>query len=111
VQALISTSNILARIGVQSSSEKRLQSPETVFVRDVGDDATSPYSQQTSKDAGAFPPLKRFLLVLSVLFLVPVHLRAWTSGELLIWTDADRWHGLAPIAKKNRERFWNQGQY
>jgi hypothetical protein len=109
VQALISTSNILARIGVQSSSEKRLQSPETAFVR-IGDDAT-PYSQQTSKDAGAFPPLKRFLLVLLVLFLVPVHLRAWTSGELLIWTDADRWHGLAPIAKKNRERFWDQGQY
>jgi maltose/maltodextrin transport system substrate-binding protein len=49
--------------------------------------------------------MKRFLLVLLILFLVPVHLRAWTSGELLIWMDADRSHGLAPIAKKFESDF------
>jgi maltose/maltodextrin transport system substrate-binding protein len=27
-------------------------------------------------------------------------LLAWTNGELLIWMDTDRGHGLEPIAKK-----------
>ena len=43
--------------------------------------------------------------MLLVLLLVPVHARAWTSGELLIWMDADRSHGLAPIAKKFESDF------
>jgi len=29
-----------------------------------------------------------------------MHLFAWTNGELLIWMDTDRGHGLEPIAKK-----------
>ena len=43
--------------------------------------------------------MKRFLLVLSALCLIPMHLFAWTNGELLIWMDTDRGHGLEPIAK------------
>ena len=49
--------------------------------------------------------MKRFPLALLVLFLVPVHLLAWTSGELLIRMDADRGHGLATIAKKFESDF------
>jgi hypothetical protein len=44
--------------------------------------------------------MKRFLLALSVLSLISMHLFAWTNGELLIWMDTDRGHGLEPIAKK-----------
>jgi hypothetical protein len=48
------------------------------------------------------PPMKRFLLVLSALCLIPMHLFAWTNGELLIWMGTDRGHGLEPIAKLSR---------
>jgi maltose/maltodextrin transport system substrate-binding protein len=44
--------------------------------------------------------MKRFLLVLSALCLIPMHLLAWTNGELLIWMDTDRGHALEPITKK-----------
>jgi maltose/maltodextrin transport system substrate-binding protein len=44
--------------------------------------------------------MKRLLLKLSALFLVPIHLFAWTNGELLIWMDNQRGHALEPIAQK-----------
>jgi maltose/maltodextrin transport system substrate-binding protein len=44
--------------------------------------------------------MKRFLLALSVLSLISMHLFAWTNGELLIWMDTDRARGLQPIAIK-----------
>jgi hypothetical protein len=37
---------------------------------------------------------------LSALFLVPIHLFAWTNGELLIWMDNQRGRALGPIAQK-----------
>jgi hypothetical protein len=46
------------------------------------------------------PTMKRVLLFLSALLLVPMNLLAWTNGELLIWMDSDRGKALAPIAKK-----------
>jgi hypothetical protein len=39
-------------------------------------------------------------IVLSALFLVPIHLFAWTNGELLIWMDNQRGRALGPIAQK-----------
>src|SRR5271163_1121028 len=45
--------------------------------------------------------MKRLLLTLSALFLVPIHLFAWTNGELLIWMDNERGHALEPIARKS----------
>jgi hypothetical protein len=47
--------------------------------------------------------MKRFLLVL---FLVPVHLLAWTDDALLMWMDFDRAHSLEPIAKRFENDFW-----
>jgi len=44
--------------------------------------------------------MKPLLLTLSALFLVPIHLFAWTNGELLIWMDNQRGHALEPIAQK-----------
>jgi maltose/maltodextrin transport system substrate-binding protein len=44
--------------------------------------------------------MKPLLLTLSALLLVPIHLFAWTNGELLIWMDNQRGHALAPIAQK-----------
>jgi maltose/maltodextrin transport system substrate-binding protein len=44
--------------------------------------------------------MKRLLFTLSALFLVPIHLFAWTNGELLIWMDNQRGHALEPIARK-----------
>ena len=35
-----------------------------------------------------------------MLFLWPMHLCAWTNGELLVWMDSDRGYALAPAAKK-----------
>jgi maltose/maltodextrin transport system substrate-binding protein len=43
--------------------------------------------------------MKKVLLLLSALFLVPTDLLAWTNGELLVWMDSDRGKALAPIAK------------
>jgi maltose/maltodextrin transport system substrate-binding protein len=42
--------------------------------------------------------MARLLLILSALYLVPIHLFAWTNGELLIWMDNDRGQALRPIA-------------
>lgn len=39
-------------------------------------------------------------LRLSALYLVPTHLLAWTSGELLIWFDPDRGHALEAVIQK-----------
>jgi hypothetical protein len=50
-------------------------------------------------------PMKRLCLWLWVLCLVPMHLFAWTDGELLIWMDTDRGHVLKPIAQKFEDRF------
>jgi maltose/maltodextrin transport system substrate-binding protein len=44
--------------------------------------------------------MKRFLWILSTLFLVPIHLFAWTNGELLIWMDNERGRALQPIVNK-----------
>lgn len=44
--------------------------------------------------------MKRLLLTLSALFLVPIHLFGWTNGELLVWMDNQRGHALEPIARK-----------
>ena len=44
--------------------------------------------------------MNRLLLILSALFLVPIHLFAWTNGELLIWMDNQRGRALGPIAQK-----------
>ena len=48
------------------------------------------------------PPssVKRLLLMVSALFLVPIHLFAWTNGELLIWMDNQRGRALDPIVQK-----------
>jgi maltose/maltodextrin transport system substrate-binding protein len=40
------------------------------------------------------------LWMLSVLFLVPIRLLAWTNGELLIWMDSERGRALQPIVQK-----------
>jgi hypothetical protein len=40
-----------------------------------------------------------------VLFLVPVHLLAWTDDALLIWMDSARGHGLEPIPKRCENDF------
>jgi len=39
-------------------------------------------------------------LVLTALCLWPLHLCAWTNGQLLIWMDSEPALGLRPIAKK-----------
>jgi maltose/maltodextrin transport system substrate-binding protein len=39
-------------------------------------------------------------LALMVLCLWPLHLCAWTNGQLLIWMDSEPAQGLRPIAKK-----------
>ena len=44
--------------------------------------------------------MKRFLSSLTALWLMPVSLFAWTSGELLIWMDPDRAQALEPLTKK-----------
>ena len=44
--------------------------------------------------------MKRFLSSLAALWLMPVSLFAWTSGELLIWMDPDRAQALEPLTKK-----------
>jgi maltose/maltodextrin transport system substrate-binding protein len=44
--------------------------------------------------------MNRRLLILSAFFLVPLHLFAWTNGELLIWMDNQRGRALGPIAQK-----------
>jgi maltose/maltodextrin transport system substrate-binding protein len=44
--------------------------------------------------------MKRLFLCLWALCLAPMHLFAWTNGELLIWMDADRGNALKPIAQK-----------
>jgi maltose/maltodextrin transport system substrate-binding protein len=44
--------------------------------------------------------MKKFFLWLWAICLVPMHLFAWTNGELLIWMDPDRGHALKPIAQK-----------
>ena len=44
--------------------------------------------------------MKGLLLFLSALCVVPMNLFGWTNGELSIWMDIDRGHGLAPIAEK-----------
>jgi hypothetical protein len=44
--------------------------------------------------------MKLFLSSLAALWLIPVNLFAWTSGELLIWMDLDRAQALQPLAKK-----------
>ena len=49
--------------------------------------------------------MKRLCLWLLVLCLVPMHLFAWTDGELLIWMDTDRGHALKPIAQKFENHF------
>jgi maltose/maltodextrin transport system substrate-binding protein len=40
------------------------------------------------------------LWILSVFFLVPINLFAWTNGELLIWMDNERGLALQPIINK-----------
>jgi maltose/maltodextrin transport system substrate-binding protein len=44
--------------------------------------------------------MKWLLPMLSALCLVPLHLFAWTNGELLIWMDSERGQALRPIADK-----------
>jgi maltose-binding protein MalE len=44
--------------------------------------------------------MNRALPLLLALFLSPVHLFAWTNGELLIWMDNQRGRALEPIANK-----------
>ena len=39
-------------------------------------------------------------LTVAVLFLWPMHLCAWTNGQLLIWMDSERAQGLWPVVKK-----------
>jgi maltose/maltodextrin transport system substrate-binding protein len=39
-------------------------------------------------------------LTLAMLFLWPMHLCAWTNGQLLIWMDSERAQGLRPVVKK-----------
>jgi hypothetical protein len=38
------------------------------------------------------------ILILMVFCLVPFELLAWTNGELLIWTDAERGHRITSNA-------------
>ena len=40
------------------------------------------------------------LILFSAVFLIPTHLFAWKVGELLIWMDNARAHGLQSIIKK-----------
>jgi maltose/maltodextrin transport system substrate-binding protein len=49
--------------------------------------------------------MKRLLVVLSALFLVPIHVFAWVNGELLIWMDSDRGYALELIAEKFENDF------
>jgi maltose/maltodextrin transport system substrate-binding protein len=49
--------------------------------------------------------MKGLLLFLSALCVVPMNLFGWTNGELSIWMDTDRGHGLAPIAEKFERDF------
>jgi maltose/maltodextrin transport system substrate-binding protein len=49
--------------------------------------------------------MKRLLVVLSALCLVPIHVLAWVNGELLIWMDSDRGYALELIAKKFENDF------
>ena len=49
--------------------------------------------------------MKRLLLVLSALSVVPMNLFAWSNGELLIWMDSDRGRALESIAKKFENDF------
>ncbi len=44
--------------------------------------------------------MKRLLLLISTLLLVPIDLFAWTNGELLIWMDNQRGHALEPMVQK-----------
>ena len=45
--------------------------------------------------------MNRLLLwILSVLYLVPINVFAWTNGELLIWMDNERGRALQPMANK-----------
>ncbi len=44
--------------------------------------------------------MNRLLWILSVLYLVPMNLFAWTNGELLIWMDNERGRALQPIVNK-----------
>jgi maltose/maltodextrin transport system substrate-binding protein len=44
--------------------------------------------------------MKRLLLALSALFLVPIYSFGWTNGELLIWMDTQRGRALERIAQK-----------
>ena len=44
--------------------------------------------------------MKGLLLFLSAFCVVPLNVFGWTNGELLIWMDADRGSGLAPIVQK-----------
>jgi len=39
-------------------------------------------------------------LSLAAVFLAPLHLSAWTDGQLLIWMDSERAQGLRPIVKR-----------
>ena len=44
--------------------------------------------------------IAKAILFLSSLCLLPAHLFAWSSGQLLIWMDSDRANGLRLVAKK-----------
>ena len=44
--------------------------------------------------------MKRLLSSLAALWLIPITIYAWTSGELLIWMDPERGEALEPLAKK-----------
>jgi maltose/maltodextrin transport system substrate-binding protein len=46
------------------------------------------------------PTIPRQLFTVAALFLWPMHLCAWTNGQLLIWMDSERAQGLRPIVKK-----------
>jgi maltose/maltodextrin transport system substrate-binding protein len=46
------------------------------------------------------PTIPRQLFTVTALFLWPMHVCAWTNGQLLIWMDSERAHGLRPIVKK-----------
>lgn len=44
--------------------------------------------------------INRQFLALTVLCLWPLHLCAWTNGQLLIWMDSERARDLRPVGKK-----------
>lgn len=43
------------------------------------------------------------LLALMFLSLWPLHLSAWTNGQLLIWMDSERAEGLRPLTKRFKD--------